>query len=448
MAYQFDKDTKILLALLAVVVLCSGKLLKDYLYRNRYIEGMTAVSQESSVQLRRPNTGATTADIIFTVSLGADLPLTGSKLTISWTGAAATAGDVVLPNTGASYTATASGYTIPSPTATVSTSPATFGYPNKPVPRGTNVVVTVKGVTINSKTTSDVDTIDFTIAAGTADTTTIVVKILPYLSTGQAPGASTFTASTSASVAEIQGAIASINARLAPGVSPAPDTNEVNNLTKARSALIALLASTYGTIKEAGQVFESGALYEAQKTAIDFITKEKARATSNAAALTGDNLNKRRMAQINTYYTQNYEANTEVMKNVIYISVALIILAVLRKKELIPGSISTLGVIFILTMGGIVVGGQVFDIMRRNDQDFDKYDWNFNEDQLNQQKLIQQETGITNLSDMSAQCYGPSCCATGTVWDETLKKCVTAPAAATGATGATTGATGAPAASS
>ena len=426
MAYQMNKDTKILLVLLAVVVLCSAKLFKDYLYRNRYVEGMTVVSQESNVQLRRPTEGSITADIMFTISLGADLPVSGtSKLAISWAGTAAAAGDVVLPTDGGSYTAAASGYTIPSPTATVSASPATFGYPSQPVPRGTKVVVTVKGVTINSKSTATgAETINFTIAAGTTDTTTIAVKILP-----QTANASTYTssASTNASVQEIQDTIMTINARLAPGVTPPPNQIEVENLIKVRSALIALLASTYGTIKEAGQVFESGALYEAQKTAIDFISKEKARAASNADLLSSDNLNKRRMAQINTYYTRNYEANTDVMKNVIYVSIAMIILAVLRKKELIPGSISTLGVIFILTMGGIIIGGQVFDIMRRNDHDFDKYDWNFNEDQLNKQKLIQMNSDPANLSDMGiggAPCYGASCCDAGTVWDPTGARCV------------------------
>jgi hypothetical protein len=426
MAYQMNKDTKILLVLLAVVVLCSAKLFKDYLYRNRYVEGMTVVSQESNVQLRRPTEGSITADIMFTISLGADLPVSGtSKLAISWAGTAAAAGDVVLPTDGGSYTAAASGYTIPSPTATVSASPATFGYPSQPVPRGTKVVVTVKGVTINSKSTATgAETINFTIAAGTTDTTTIAVKILP-----QTANASTYTssASTNASVQEIQDTIMTINARLAPGVTPPPNQIEVENLIKVRSALIALLASTYGTIKEAGQVFESGALYEAQKTAIDFISKEKARAASNADVLSSDNLNKRRMAQINTYYTRNYEANTDVMKNVIYVSIAMIILAVLRKKELIPGSISTLGVIFILTMGGIIIGGQVFDIMRRNDHDFDKYDWNFNEDQLNKQKLIQMNSDPANLSDMGiggAPCYGASCCDAGTVWDPTGARCV------------------------
>jgi hypothetical protein len=427
MAYQMNKDTKILLVLLAVVVLCSAKLFKDYLYRNRYVEGMTVVSQESNVQLRRPTEGSITADIMFTISLGADLPMSSGALSIAWAGAAAATGDVVFPTAGTSYTATASGYTIQSPSTLGSGNKATFGSSSANIPSGRQVVITIKGITINSKTTSAVDKITFTITAGSESPVTKDVSILPYVNTGQTAGASQFTASTSASVSEIQSAIMTINARLAPGVTPPPDTNEVANLTKARSALIALLASTYGTIKEAGQVFESGALYEAQKTAIDFISKEKARAASNADLLSSDNLNKRRMAQINTYYTRNYEANTDVMKNVIYVSIAMIILAVLRKKELIPGSISTLGVIFILTMGGIIIGGQVFDIMRRNDHDFDKYDWNFNEDQLNKQKLIQMNSDPANLSDMGiggAPCYGASCCDAGTVWDPTSARCV------------------------
>lgn len=196
---------------------------------------------------------------------------------------------------------------------------------------------------------------------------------------------------------------------------------------KARSALVTLLASTYGTIQEAGQVFDSNALYEAQKTAIQFIKSEKERAASNAESLKQDNSNKRRMAQINTYYTKNYEANTEVMKNIIFVSIALIILAVLRTKDIIPASISTLGVIFVLTLGGIVIGKQVFDIIRRNDHDFDKYDWNFNEDEMNRKQLLQQNSDPANLSDMGlgmAPCYGPGCCDVGTTWNADAKKCI------------------------
>jgi hypothetical protein len=130
------------------------------------------------------------------------------------------------------------------------------------------------------------------------------------------------------------------------------------------------------------------------------------------------------MAQVNTYYTRNYEANTEVMKNIIYVSIALIVLALLRNKELIPASISTLGVIFILTMGGIVIAKQVFDIMSRNDHDFDKYDWTFNEDDMNN-KFIQQnaESNGMDLGMGAAPCYGPGCCDIGTTWDAAKGRC-------------------------
>ena len=263
------------------------------------------------------------------------------------------------------------------------------------------------GVSITSGA-ADINDFTFTTTAGTEAAVSTPVKILG--SAGES-----ITESTSAQ--EIRDAIASINARLGDTSNP-PGLTEQTNLLKARSALVNVLAYTYGTIKEAGKVFDSDALYEAQKTAIDFIAKERKRAAANAQTLSQDNTNKRRMAQVNTYYTRNYEANTEVMKNIIYISVALIVLAVLRNKEVIPASISTLGVIFILTMGGIVIGQQVFDIMRRNDHEFDKYDWNFNEDDMNN-KFVQQSADPSKPMElgMGGACYGPGCCDVGTTWD-------------------------------
>jgi hypothetical protein len=223
-------------------------------------------------------------------------------------------------------------------------------------------------------------------------------------------------------IKEIESAIETINERLKTASG-----TEATDLRKVQSALVTVLAYTYGTVKQAGSVFSSQELYDAQKTAIDFIKNEKARAQKSAELLSQDNLNKRRMAQINTYYTRNYEANTEVMKNIIFLSVGLIALAVLRKKELIPDSISTLGVIFVLTLGGIVIGQQAYDIIRRNDHDFDKYDWNFNEEEMNKKHITQMSDDPANLSEMGmgmAPCYGPGCCHVGTKWNESAKKCV------------------------
>lgn len=418
MIYQISEKNQILVALFAIVVLCAGKLFKDYLFRSGYVEGMQ-VTTETNTQLRRNNTGGTnvTAEVYLLVTLEKDLT---STLQISWTGTAAN--DVTTSATPGDYIATVvSGTTSSTLTSNSGTGPVIFT-PTATIKAGSKVKISVKGITIFPGVV-DSSKLTFTISPNNGESSiSREFKILPYSATY----ANQLVPSTFATSSEIQSAINGINTRLGPGVIGVSDA-ERESLLKARSALVTLLATTYGTVKEAGQVFDSEALYEAQKTAIEFIKTEKKRAASNATLLKEDNSNKRRMAQVNTYYTRNYEANTEVMKNIIFVSVALIIMAILRNKELIPTSISTLGVIFILTLGGIVIGGQVFDIIRRNDHDFDKYDWNFNEEDLNKKQLLDQNADTANLSDMGmgmAPCYGPGCCDVGTSWDNTAKKCI------------------------
>ena len=407
MAYQISEKNQILLALFAIVVLCAGKLFKDYLYRGGYVEGLTVVPVSDTV-LRRPASGTTAATLSLNLTLGATLA-DGGTIIVSWP----TDKGVNTSTSASNYTVTGGGsFTHGDAVTANNVSTVTFKLTGS-LNSGSKLKISMAGVSITSGTVG-INDFTFTTKAGTEAAVSTPIKILG--SAGES-----LTESTSAQ--EIRKAITTINTRLAE--SPPPGPTEQNNLIEARSALVNVLAYTYGTVKEAGKVFDSDALYEAQKTAIDFIAKERKRAAMNAKTLSEDNTNKRRMAQVNTYYTRNYEANTEVMKNIIYVSIVLIVLAVLRNKELIPASISTLGVIFVLTMGGIVIGKQVFDIMRRNDHDFDKYDWNFNEDDMNN-KFVQQTADPSKPMELGmggAPCYGPGCCDVGTTWDAARGLC-------------------------
>lgn len=406
MAYKTTEQTQILFALFAIVVLCAGKLFKDYLYRGGYIEGLT-VTPVSDTVLRRPASGTTNATLFLNLTLGAQLSA-GNTITVSWP----TGKGVTMSSSPSDYTFTVTGGSFNTPpsintVSNVTTLTSTLAS-GSALNSGSKIKISMAAISITAGTTDIVD-FTFTTRAGAEAPVSTPIKILG--SAGEQSFGST-------SAQEIRDAINSINTR----INNNPSDGE---LQKIRSALVNVLAYTYGTVKEAGKVFDSDSLYEAQKTAIDFIAKEKSRAASNAKNLSQDNMNKRRMAQINTYYTRNYEANTEVMKNIIYVSIALIILAVLRNKELIPESISTLGIIFVLTMSGIVIGKQVFDIMRRNDHDFDKYDWTFNEDDMNN-KFVQPTADTTNFIDLgvsSAPCYGPGCCDVGTTWDPARSLC-------------------------
>lgn len=419
MVYQISEKNQILLVLFIIVVLCAGKLFKDYLFRRGYIEGLTVIPQTDKILRRNAASNLTNVTITLNLTLGANLS-SNQTITVSWP----TGKGVTMSITGTDYTASiVSKATTSSANAAISrdtlttannvATGVTYKLSNGPLNKDSILNITMANVTI-AQGADSINDFAFTTTAGSE--TAVVTPILILAPSSD----SSF--SESSSVQEIRDALNTVNARITAGSA---DTTQ---LTQIRNALISVLAYTYGTIKEAGNVFNSGELYEAQKTAMQFIASEKKRAAANADSLKQDNLNKRRMAQINTYYTRNYEANTEVMKNIIFVTIALIVLAVLRNKELIPASIATLGVIFVLTLGGIVIGTQVFDIIRRNDHDFDKYDWNFNEDELNRKQLLQQNSDPANLSEMGmgmAPCYGPGCCNIGTKWNESDKKCVT-----------------------
>lgn len=416
MAYQITEQNQILVALFAIVVLCAGKLFKDYLYRRGYVEGLTVVPG-TNVPLRRAATegNSLTATLSLNLTLGAPLA-SGGTITVSWP----VTNGVTMSDSSSNYTATIVTRVPSTSTATISctttgavATTVVFTLAGSSLGLGSKLRISMAGVSIAHGTTAI--NFNFTTTAGSETAVLTPVRIL---------GSAGESLTESSSAQEIRTAISTINTRLG-ATSPSPTSDEQTSLINARSALVNVLAYTYGTIKEAGKVFDSDTLYEAQKTAIDFIAKERKRAAANAQTLSQDNTNKRRMAQVNTYYTRNYEANTEVMKNIIYISVALIVLAVLRNKELIPASISTLGVIFILTMGGIVIGKQVFDIMRRNDHEFDKYDWNFNEDDMNN-KFVQQNADPSKPMELGmggSACYGPACCDVGTTWDAARGLC-------------------------
>jgi len=443
MVYQISEKNQILIALFGIVVLCAGKLFKDYLNRGGYIEGMSVNYETTPRTLTRPASGSgpTTNNTIFlNVTLSATLPA-NTALTVSWPAAAAGA-NINLPTAADGYTATnivSSGTDINLTTGSVVTTSS--GGTNVPtsvtfthtaaINSGEWIRISIKNISISATPASAFDLV-FTVTPGSGSAITTTVNI------GTAGVATSGGASDGQQIArtanDIRNTIALIDANLAARRSTmSPD--DVSALEQSKSALLNMLASTYGTVKEAGQVFDSEALYKAQKTAMDFIKQEKERSSKNAKMLSEDNTNKRRMAQVNTYYTRHYEENTEVMKHIIFVTIALIIMALLRKKELIPESISTLGIILILTFGGITVGTKVYDIIRRNDHDFDKYDWTFNEDEMNKKQLTQQNTDPSNLSEMGmgmAPCYGPGCCDVGTSWDSVSNKCIPGSATVSG----------------
>ena len=150
--------------------------------------------------------------------------------------------------------------------------------------------------------------------------------------------------------------------------------------------------------------------------------------------------NKMRMVEINTYYGKQYSAYTDLMKIVIKTCIPILLLILLKKKNLIPVNIgkALIGLIFIT--GGYFFIRNFVDIHRRDNMDFDQYSRNldikpthhmdstYNPDNLDEEadQLFDRLEGDLkgDLKHLSRGCIDSGCCSDNMHYDKELHKCV------------------------
>ena len=87
--------------------------------------------------------------------------------------------------------------------------------------------------------------------------------------------------------------------------------------------------------------------------------------------------NAERMVGVNNYYTRRYESHADIMKHIIFYCGVIILAIFLMKMGIITDQITSLIIIIALCIGIIVVGKKVYDLSRRNNIDYDKYNFPF-----------------------------------------------------------------------
>ena len=92
--------------------------------------------------------------------------------------------------------------------------------------------------------------------------------------------------------------------------------------------------------------------------------------------------NSERLIGVNNYYARRYEAHSSVMKKIVLFCGIIILVIFLMKIGFISDAISSIFIIATLAVGIVIIGKQVWDISRRSNIDFDKYNFTFNEKNL------------------------------------------------------------------
>jgi hypothetical protein len=132
---------------------------------------------------------------------------------------------------------------------------------------------------------------------------------------------------------------------------------------------------------------------------------------------TGNKFENMKMAEINNYYNERSKAYVSFFKFLFYCSIPLLIISVLINRNILPsmyGKILIGIVLFVILFWG---GTQYYDIISRNNMNFDEYDFGreFN---------TEDTSGGPTDSPYPTGCIDSNCCAPGTIYDNSKGLCV------------------------
>ena len=210
----------------------------------------------------------------------------------------------------------------------------------------------------------------------------------------------------------------------------------INELSEMRMNMFKSLTGMYDSLLQ--NVSETRVGLVDQITVVGVVENELNNAKSNLNNLQDAKNNKMRMVEINTYYGQRYQAHTSVMKLIIMITIPLLILAILRKKQLIPSSIASGLTTIILIIGGFLFIRRVYDLYTRDNMNYDEYNWKFDpskttptvyEYDREHLKGTKIRDELRNAADNLANniglgCVGASCCSRNMTYNKNTHKCV------------------------
>jgi len=211
---------------------------------------------------------------------------------------------------------------------------------------------------------------------------------------------------------------------------------QINKLSTIRTNLYKTIPETYNK-----QIYDSTQTYNAlieKRAMVDLAEKNLNQLKKNTNNSDSNLGNKMRMVEINTYYSKKYKAYATIVYLMIILTLPILVLSVLRKRSLIPNMIADLFIAIILVLGGYLVIQKLYDVMWRDNMNFDEYNWWYNVDandptvyQYNKSQWESTRFGdairdktTDAVKGLGMGCYGEGCCSSKTVYNKTLGQCV------------------------
>jgi hypothetical protein len=209
-------------------------------------------------------------------------------------------------------------------------------------------------------------------------------------------------------------------------------TKQINDLSDARIAMFKVIQKMYKGVQK--NVSNSRVDLVHQLTLVNVVEDQLSKAKESINKLQNQNDTKMRLVEINTYYGKRYEAHIEMMKLFIYICIPVLILLVLKNREILPEVLSNYLVGITLGVGIFFLMRKLWDLFTRSNMNYDEYDWKYENPaantpsiwEYNKKNLLNIENPFKNLLKNLGVCVGETCCDSGLKFDSDKQKCVVA----------------------
>lgn len=142
---------------------------------------------------------------------------------------------------------------------------------------------------------------------------------------------------------------------------------------------------------------------------IDILEGELNEAKRRFNAIQDQKNDKLRLVQINTYYGKRYNAQTDIMRTIVYACVIIFVLLLLRNKVgILPDRVFILLAGLIVTIAIVRVVYRIIDISNRDNMNFDEYNWKFDPKQAPMN--INRDPSAKVPWTYGITCIGSQCC--------------------------------------
>ena len=197
---------------------------------------------------------------------------------------------------------------------------------------------------------------------------------------------------------------------------------KINSISQMRMNLYKTLGGVNQFFQDALTNTES--VLNQQKMAIKLVEDNLNNSKKKLQDLELQKNNKIRLIEINDYYGEKYDEHTTLMKYVIYTLIPIIIISILFNIGILPSFLFYLLLVIVTTIGSVFIIYRMMSIWNRDNMYYQNFDWGFNSKNAPTSDS-ENSSNPWSLPDMNmGACIGDLCCSPGTVYDNTINKCV------------------------